>query len=102
MVITLLTFSLLTPLLYLVSGLLSAIGIHFGWNVMQYHVFSLQPRFKGLLDIKYTSKSIIAGGTLGQEAGLLGVAVLVGGIVLILMIRSQYKNQFIKINQNKY
>jgi len=54
---------------------------------MQYHVFSLQPRFTGLLDIKYTSESIIAGGTPGQEAGLLGVAVLVDGIVLILMIR---------------
>jgi len=68
-------------------GLLSALGIHFGWNVMQYHAFSLQPRFTDLLDIKYTSVSIIAGGTLGQEAGLLGIAVLVGGIVLILMIR---------------
>ncbi|MCD4815392.1 MAG: hypothetical protein K8R06_03205 [Methanosarcinales archaeon] len=59
---------------------MSAIGIHFGWNVMQYHEFSLQPRFIGLLDIKYTSESIIAGGTLGQEAGLVGEAVLVGGI----------------------
>jgi len=47
---------------------------------MQYHEFSLQPRFIGLLDIKYTSESIIAGGTLGQEAGLVGEAVLVGGI----------------------
>jgi len=73
-------FSLLTPLLYLIYGLLSAIGIHFGWNVMQYHEFSLRPRFIGLLDIKYTSESIIAGGTLGQEAGLVGEAVLVGGI----------------------
>jgi len=88
--------------LYLISGLLLAIGIHFGWNVMQYHVFSLQPRFTGLLDIKYTSESIISGVTLGPEAGLLGVAVPVGGIVLILMIGFQYKNQFIKINQNKY
>ena len=69
---------------------------------MQYHVFSLQPRFTGLLDIKYTSESIISGETQGQEAGLLGVAVPVGGIVLILMIRFKYKNQFIKINQNKY
>jgi hypothetical protein len=47
---------------------------------MQYHVFSLQPRFTGLLDIKCTSESIISGVTLGPEAGLLGVAVLVGGI----------------------
>jgi hypothetical protein len=69
---------------------------------MQYHVFSLQLRFTSLPDIKYTSESIISGGTQGQEAGLLGLAVLVGGIVLILMIRFQYKNQFIKINKNKY
>ncbi|NOR48639.1 MAG: hypothetical protein GQ533_11445 [Methanosarcinaceae archaeon] len=79
-----------------------AIGIHFGWNVMQYHVFSLQLRFTRLLDIKYTSENIISGGTQGPEAGLLGVAVPVGGIVLILMIKFQYKNQFIKINKNKY
>ena len=69
---------------------------------MQYHVYSLQPRFTGLLDIKYTFESIISGGALGPEARLLGVVVLVGGIVLILMIKFQYKNQFIKINQNKY
>jgi membrane protease YdiL (CAAX protease family) len=83
-VITMMLFSVLASLLYLRFGLLSAVGMHFSWNSMQYNIFSLQPRFTGLLDVDYTSASIISGGSFGPEAGLLIWVVLLIGIVALL------------------
>ena len=89
MVVTLLLFSILTSLLFLRFGLLSAIGIHFAWNSLQYNIFSLNPRFVGLLDVDHISSSIISGGSFGPEAGLLMWVVLGVGIVVMLKTGSQ-------------
>lgn len=83
MAVTLLLFSVLASQLYLRFGLLSAIGVHFSWNVMQYHIMSMQSRSIGLLDVEYLSGEWLTGGNLGPEAGLLGILVLAVCVVLV-------------------
>lgn len=80
---TLLLFSVIASQLYLKFGLLSAIGVHFSWNVMQYYIFTMQSRSAGLLDVEYLSSMVVSGGGHGPEAGLLGVIVLAAGIVFV-------------------
>ena len=94
MVVTLLLFSILTSLLYLRFGLLSAIGIHFAWNSLQYNIFSLNPRFVGLLDVDHISSSIISGGSFGPEAGLLMWVVL--GVVIVVTLKTGSKKMSLK------
>lgn len=66
----------LLALCYLYDGLRMAIGFHFTWNFFQYHVYSLREGFGGILTIS-TEQPLITGGSLGPEAGLLGMSVII-------------------------
>lgn len=83
-----LLFSVLASLLYLRYGLLSAVGLHLGWNAFQYNVFSMQSRFEGLLEVDYASWGILfSGGELGPEAGILGMIVMTAGVLVLLNLK---------------
>jgi len=68
----------LLAVLYIYGGLLSAIGFHFFWNYLQYHVLGLglQGVTPSLLDVTQTGSVLINGGQFGPEVTLPGLAVV--------------------------
>jgi membrane protease YdiL (CAAX protease family) len=50
------------------------IGIHFGWNFIQYHVFGFGGN--GLYSVQSVVFELITGGVIGPEAGLIGTLAL--------------------------
>lgn len=74
-------------------GLLAAIGLHFTWNLLQYHVFSMARVLphSSLLGLSYdgghdlVTGGLCAAGPCGPEAGLLGLAAF--GVPLVLLLR---------------
>jgi membrane protease YdiL (CAAX protease family) len=76
-------------------GLLAAIGLHFAWNLLQYHVFSMARVLPhtSLLGLSYgggpdiLTGGLCAGGPCGPEAGLFGLAAF--ALPLALLLRSR-------------
>ncbi|MGA9141954.1 MAG: CPBP family intramembrane glutamic endopeptidase [Methanocella sp.] len=68
----------LLAVLYIYGGLLSAIGFHFFWNYLQYHVLGLGLRgeIPSLLDVAQTGNMLLTGGQFGPEVSLPGLAVV--------------------------
>lgn len=75
-------------------GLLAAIGLHFAWNLLQYHIFAMSPLVPGssLLDLTYSggpdilTGGLCASGPCGPEAGLLGLAAFALPLLLLLRV----------------
>lgn len=73
-------------------GLVAAIGLHFAWNLLQYHVFSMAKVLphSSLLGLSYgggpdvVTGGLCAAGPCGPEAGLLGLAAFAIPLVLVL------------------
>lgn len=70
---------------YLYYGLRMAIGFHFMWNFLQYHVYSLREGF-GIYDVS-ASAPLWTGGMWGPEAGLLGLFTLLTGIGTLQLLK---------------
>lgn len=85
MLATVFLAGVLMALLYLRLGLYAAIGFHFSWNTLQYHVFTLQQGV-GILQTSHSGPVLLTGGAVGPEAGVLGVLVVGLGIILILFV----------------
>ncbi len=84
MLLTITLAEILLAICYLYDGLLMSIGFHFTWNFFQYHVYSLREGFYGIL--KTTSESqLLTGGTLGPEAGLLGLFVMIIALLTVFL-----------------
>jgi membrane protease YdiL (CAAX protease family) len=68
----------LLAVLYIYGGLLSAIGFHFFWNYLQYHVLGLGLRgeIPSLLDVAQTGNLLLTGGQFGPEVSLPGFVVV--------------------------
>jgi membrane protease YdiL (CAAX protease family) len=69
---------MLLAVLYIYGGLLSAIGFHFFWNYLQYHVLGLGLRgaMPAVLDVTQMGSALINGGPFGPEVSLPGLAVI--------------------------
>jgi hypothetical protein len=76
------TAGVLLALCYLHSGLKMAIGFHFIWNFLQYHVYSLRYGF-GVYETTAIAP-LWTGGSAGPEAGVFGLVALMAGIVILL------------------
>lgn len=81
--------STMISIIYLRYGLLSAAGFHFGWNFLQYHIFSLSSIQSGILNTSYTGPDWLTGGNYGPEAGILGLFVVI--IALYILIVTTHK-----------
>lgn len=57
------------------------VGLHYGWNYIQYHIFGFGGN--GLYTIQSIAWEILTGGVIGPEAGLFGTIAL---IILILIV----------------
>ncbi len=79
----------LLAVLYLYGGLLSAIGFHFFWNYLQYHVLGLGLRgeIPALLNVTQAGSVLINGGQFGPEVSLPGLAVI---LVMLGVVRGYY------------
>ncbi len=74
---------ILLSLLYVIGGLKMSSGFHFSWNFFQYHIFSLRGGF-GIFGLTAANPEF-TGGLAGPEAGLIGLAVLLLGILILLL-----------------
>ncbi len=61
------------------------IGIHFGWNFIQYHIVGFGAISQGLYNVQNFGWDIITGGTTGPEAGLVGTIAFL--LLLLIMWR---------------
>ncbi len=83
MFVVIIMAGILLSLLYFMKGLKNSIGFHFSWNLFQYHVFSLRG---GLGIFVITAiRPEFTGGQAGPEAGILGLAAVSTGIILLLL-----------------
>ncbi len=75
----------LLAILYIYGGLLSAIGFHFFWNYLQYHVLGLGLRgeIPSVLDVAQTGNVLLTGGPFGPEVSLPGLAVMLIALGLV-------------------
>ncbi|HEY3273932.1 MAG TPA: CPBP family intramembrane glutamic endopeptidase [Methanocella sp.] len=69
----------LLALLSLRWGLLSAMGFHFAWNFLQYHVYGLGlgGEFSSVVRVTGAANVLMNGGEFGPEASLPGLAVVI-------------------------
>ncbi|MDD5474259.1 MAG: CPBP family intramembrane metalloprotease [Candidatus Methanoperedens sp.] len=74
---------ILMSILYLIGGLKMSSGFHFSWNFFQYHIFSLRGGF-GIFGLT-AMKPEFTGGSVGPEAGIFGLFVLMLGILILLV-----------------
>lgn len=70
--------SVVLSLLYAYVGLLSSIGFHFSWNLMQYHVYGLglHSEMPSIFNLSGSGNVLLTGGEFGPEASLPGLAVM--------------------------
>lgn len=98
---TITTAGMLLGVIYLRWGLLSAIGFHFIWNLLQYHVYGLGVRdeLAALLRLSGAGNPLLTGGAFGPEASLPGLLIMLItlGAVLYLCRRKAREG---KINMN--
>ncbi len=80
---TITTAGILMSVLYLIGGLKMSSGFHFSWNFFQYHIFSLRGGF-GIFGLT-AAKPEFTGGSVGPEAGIFGLFVLMLGILILLV-----------------
>ena len=82
-------------------GLLSAIGFHFAWNLLQYHVFGLgmPGEFQALLRLSGAGNPLLTGGEFGPEASLPGLLIMLItlGAVLYLYRRKITQGRLAKV-----
>lgn len=77
---------------FIITGRLAwSIGLHIGWNFFQGGIFGFavsgQPSQASLIEIKQQGPVLLTGGAFGPEAGmlgLLGMAVVIGLLIIIL------------------
>ena len=86
-------------LLYIRFGLSATIGFHTFWNLMIYHVLSLNPMFAdvSILKLEISAHDFIFGGNFGPEAGLSGILVLLS-LTIVLSARLKSK-KFMEANE---
>ncbi len=73
--ISIFTASLVLTVLFLKWGILAAIGFHFTWNFLQYHVFGFG-YMDSILEIAKTGSPLLNGGVFGPEASIPGLIVI--------------------------
>lgn len=82
MLLTITIAEILLAICYIYDGLSMSIGFHFTWNFFQYHVYSLRQDFGGILKVTSIDQ-LITGGTIGPEAGLLGLFVVFLAFIVV-------------------
>lgn len=79
---------------YVLTGELAIpIGLHTTWNFFQENVFGFDAStdLPSLITIRQAGDTLITGGSLGPQAGLVGLgAIVAGGIMIILWVRARY------------
>lgn len=83
-------FGAIASIIYLKFGLMSAAGFHFGWNFLQYNIFTLTGTQPGVMKSGYLEQSLLTGGSYGPEAGILGFIVVL--FALVILIRKYSKS----------
>jgi len=73
--IAIFTASLVLTVIFLKWGILAAIGFHFTWNFLQYHVFGFG-YMDSILEIAKTGSPLLNGGVFGPEASIPGLIVI--------------------------
>lgn len=74
---TIMIGGILFAILYKRSGILTAIGFHFGWNFLQYHLFSFGSAGLGTgIGVTLNGPDILTGGAFGPEASLIGLCAM--------------------------
>ncbi|CAJ36768.1 CPBP family intramembrane glutamic endopeptidase [Methanocella arvoryzae] len=74
--------SIVMTMLFIKAGLLAAIGYHFTWNFLQYHVFSFS-HMDAALEITKTGSDLVNGGTFGPEASVPGLIVVAATLAAV-------------------
>jgi membrane protease YdiL (CAAX protease family) len=78
---------------YILTGELAIpIGLHITWNFFQENVFGFDATtdLPSLITIQQAGDTLITGGDLGPQSGLIGLgAVLLGGIAIVLWVRAR-------------
>jgi membrane protease YdiL (CAAX protease family) len=70
------------------------IGIHFGWNFVMYHIAGFGGI--GLYHVQNLGPEIITGGSIGPEAGFVGVFALLFLIALVWIWTRKYNKQLMR------
>ncbi len=82
----------LLAMLYLVYGLMSAIGFHFAWNFLQYNIFALALSQPGLMDSRILKTNFLTGGNYGPEAGITGFVLVFFALIIFIKKYSNLVN----------
>ncbi len=75
------------------------IGLHFGWNYMLYHIAGFGGN--GLFEAQDTGPTILTGGTMGPEAGLLGTIVFLFLIFIVWIGTKEADGQLMRTFDRK-
>ncbi|WP_424358811.1 lysostaphin resistance A-like protein [Methanocella sp. MCL-LM] len=80
--ITIFTASIVMTVLFIKAGILAAIGFHFAWNFLQYHVFGFS-HMDAALEITKTGFTLLNGGIFGPEASVPGLIVVAATLAAV-------------------
>ncbi|MFX0168182.1 MAG: lysostaphin resistance A-like protein [Candidatus Hodarchaeota archaeon] len=75
------------------------IGIHFGWNFMQYHIAGF--RDEGIISVHNLAPDILTGGAVGPEAGFIGTLAFITLIAVIWAFTQTYDGNLLEGFQRK-
>lgn len=94
------TASIVLTVLFLKWGILAAIGFHFTWNFLQYHVFGLSS-MDAILEIVKTGSPLLNGGVFGPEASIPGLIVISATLVGLWYFYLRTKNNGTSVPEGK-
>ena len=80
--ITIFIASIVMTVLFVKAGILAAIGFHFAWNYLQYHVFGFS-HMDAAMEITKTGFSLLNGGIFGPEASLPGLIIVAATLAAV-------------------
>jgi membrane protease YdiL (CAAX protease family) len=75
------------------------IGIHFGWNFVQYHIAGF--RGEGIFSVLNLGPEILTGGAVGPEAGFIGTLAFIILITVILVFTQDYDGSLMVEHRGK-
>jgi hypothetical protein len=95
--------SLVMTLLYERYGILAAVGFHFFWNFLQYHVFGLGlgHALPSALNTEFAGDVLLTGGAFGPEASLPGLLVIVVFLAIFWYVYRKQNAQVAKERQEE-
>jgi membrane protease YdiL (CAAX protease family) len=79
---TILVAGVVLAMLYKYGGLLNAVGFHFFWNFMEYHLFTLGS-LEGALNLNESGPALLTGGSFGPEASVVALPVVVAMAIAV-------------------